>query len=44
MYRDYELTFTVPASYRYLRWFDMAGLMQYADWENLVRPISPTLN
>lgn len=34
--RGYELTFTIPASYWYLRWFDMPGLMQYADWTNLV--------
>lgn len=34
--RDFELTFTIPASYWYLRWFDMPGLMEYADWTNLV--------
>ncbi|KFA48851.1 hypothetical protein S40293_01490, partial [Stachybotrys chartarum IBT 40293] len=34
--RGYELTFTIPASYWYLRWFDMPGLMQYADWTNLM--------
>lgn len=34
--RKYELTFTTPASYWYLRWFDLPGLMKYADWTNLV--------
>lgn len=34
--RGYELTFTIPASYWYLRWFDMPGLLKYADWTNLV--------
>lgn len=33
---DYELTFTVPASFWYLRWFDMPGLLKYADWTNLM--------
>lgn len=40
--RDYELTFTIPASYWYLRWFDMPGLMEYSDWTNLVRYPNPT--
>lgn len=34
--KNYELTFTIPASYWYLRWFDVPGLLQYADWTNLV--------
>ncbi|CAH0045716.1 unnamed protein product [Clonostachys solani] len=34
--KGYELTFTIPASYWYLRWFDMPGLMKYADWTNLM--------
>lgn len=42
--RGYELTFTIPASYWYLRWFDMPGLMQYADWTNLVRHPSLIFN
>lgn len=34
--RDYGLTFTIPASYWYLKYFDMPGLLKYADWTNLV--------
>lgn len=35
--KKYELTFTIPASYWYLRWFDVPKLLKYADWTNLVR-------
>lgn len=30
------LTFTAPSSFWYLRWFDLPGMMKYADWVNLV--------
>ncbi|KAI1852652.1 hypothetical protein JX266_002193 [Neoarthrinium moseri] len=30
------LTFTIPSSFWYLRWFDLPGLLQYADWTNLM--------
>ncbi|KAF9874970.1 bacteriodes thetaiotaomicron symbiotic chitinase [Colletotrichum karsti] len=30
------ITFTIPSSYWYLRWFDMPGLLKYADWTNLM--------
>lgn len=30
------LTFTIPSSFWYLRWFDMPGLLKYADWTNLM--------
>lgn len=33
---DLGLTFTIPASFYYLRWFDMPGLMKYASWTNLM--------
>ncbi|KAK6207386.1 hypothetical protein LQW54_007215 [Pestalotiopsis sp. IQ-011] len=33
---DFGLTFTTPASYWYLRWFDVPGLLKYADWTNLM--------
>ncbi|PHH89143.1 hypothetical protein CDD83_6594 [Cordyceps sp. RAO-2017] len=32
----YGLTFTIPSSYWYLRWFDMPGLLKYADWTNVM--------
>jgi chitinase len=32
----YGLTFTIPASYWYLKWFDVASMLQYADWTNLM--------
>lgn len=35
--RSLELTFTAPSSLWYLRWFDLPGMMKYADWINLVR-------
>lgn len=34
--RDLGITFTAPSSYWYLKWFDIAGLLKYADWVNLV--------
>lgn len=34
--RDFGLTFTIPASYWYLKYFDLPGLLKYADWTNLV--------
>jgi chitinase len=34
--RDLGLTFTAPSSFWYLRWFDLPGLMKYADWVNVV--------
>ncbi|KAF6788479.1 chitinase [Colletotrichum sojae] len=34
--RQLGLTFTIPSSFWYLRWFDMPGLLQYADWTNLM--------
>ncbi|RDW84130.1 uncharacterized protein DSM5745_04456 [Aspergillus mulundensis] len=33
---SYGLTFTIPSSYWYLRWFDVPGMLQYADWVNLM--------
>ncbi|KAJ6608966.1 hypothetical protein B0H10DRAFT_2066126 [Mycena sp. CBHHK59/15] len=37
----YGLTFTAPSSYWYLQHFDLPGLLQHADWVNLMirRPI-----
>ncbi|KAF2719530.1 glycoside hydrolase family 18 protein [Polychaeton citri CBS 116435] len=32
----FELTFTAPSSYWYLRWFDLPGMVKYADWVNLM--------
>lgn len=29
---SYGLTFTIPSSYWYLRWFDLPGLLEYSDW------------
>ncbi|RYP81113.1 hypothetical protein DL770_005976 [Monosporascus sp. CRB-9-2] len=34
--RRLGLTFTIPSSFWYLRWFDMPGLLKYADWTNLM--------
>jgi chitinase len=34
--RSLGLTFTAPSSFWYLRWFDLPGMMKYADWVNLV--------
>ncbi|KAH8706988.1 hypothetical protein GQ44DRAFT_831181 [Phaeosphaeriaceae sp. PMI808] len=34
--RALELSFTIPSSYWYLKWFDMPGLLKYADWANLM--------
>ncbi|KAJ0424780.1 hypothetical protein BJY00DRAFT_326015 [Aspergillus carlsbadensis] len=33
---DFGVTFTAPSSYWYLRWFDLPGMMEYADWINLM--------
>lgn len=32
----YGLTFTVPTSYWYLRWFDLPGMLKHADWVNVM--------
>ncbi|KAL6229061.1 hypothetical protein BDW75DRAFT_246074 [Aspergillus navahoensis] len=32
----FGLTFTAPSSYWYLQWFDLPGLLKYADWINLM--------
>ncbi|KAK5658413.1 hypothetical protein OQA88_2390 [Cercophora sp. LCS_1] len=34
--RKLGLTFTIPSSYWYLKWFDMPNLLKYADWTNLM--------
>lgn len=34
--RHLGLTFTIPSSYWYLKWFDVPGLLQHADWTNLM--------
>ena len=34
--RDIGLTFTAPSSYWYMRWFDLSGMLEYADWMNFV--------
>jgi chitinase len=34
--RRLGLTFTIPSSYWYLKWFDLPGLLKYADWTNLM--------
>ncbi|KAF2000150.1 glycoside hydrolase family 18 protein, partial [Amniculicola lignicola CBS 123094] len=34
--RELGLSFTIPSSYWYLKWFDMPGLLKYADWTNLM--------
>jgi chitinase len=33
---DYGISFTAPSSYWYLRWFDLPGMVEYADWINLM--------
>ncbi|KAI0398768.1 chitotriosidase-1 [Xylaria palmicola] len=33
---NYGLTFTIPTSYWYLRWFDVPGLLEHADWVNMM--------
>ncbi|KAF2717775.1 glycoside hydrolase family 18 protein [Polychaeton citri CBS 116435] len=33
---NYGLSFTIPTSYWYLRWFDVPGMLKYADWANLM--------
>ena len=37
--RKLGITFTVPSSYWYLRWFDLPGMLKYADWLNLVSDV-----
>lgn len=32
----YGLTYTIPTSYWYLRWFDVRALNEYADWTNVM--------
>ncbi|RKU40671.1 hypothetical protein DL546_003055 [Coniochaeta pulveracea] len=34
--RRLGLSFTIPSSYWYLKWFDLPGLLKYADWTNLM--------
>ncbi|KAF1988767.1 glycoside hydrolase family 18 protein [Aulographum hederae CBS 113979] len=34
--RGLGISFTVPSSYWYLRWFDMPGMLKYADWINFM--------
>ncbi|VBB73365.1 Putative Glycoside Hydrolase Family 18 [Podospora comata] len=34
--RRLGITFTIPSSFWYLRWFDLPGLLQYADWANMM--------
>ncbi|KAI0132937.1 glycoside hydrolase family 18 protein [Xylariales sp. AK1849] len=33
---EYGISFTAPSSYWYLRWFDLPGMIEYADWVNLM--------
>lgn len=33
---NYGLSFTIPTSYWYLRWFDVPGMLAYADWANMM--------
>jgi hypothetical protein len=40
----YGITFTIPSSYWYLRWFDLPGLLQYADWVSLMSKCLPLRN
>ncbi|KAI7201665.1 glycoside hydrolase family 18 protein [Hortaea werneckii] len=32
----YGITFTAPSSFWYLRWFNLPGMMKYADWMNFM--------
>jgi chitinase len=41
--RELEITFTAPSSFWYLRWFDLPGMLKYADWVNLVSPTTYNL-
>ncbi|GIJ85609.1 hypothetical protein Asppvi_004468 [Aspergillus pseudoviridinutans] len=34
--RSLGLTFTIPSSYWYLRWFDLPGMVKYVDWINMM--------
>ncbi|KAF9888672.1 hypothetical protein FE257_008430 [Aspergillus nanangensis] len=34
--RKLGITFTAPSSYWYMRWFDLPGMLQYADWMNFM--------
>ncbi|GKZ39502.1 hypothetical protein AbraIFM66950_000449, partial [Aspergillus brasiliensis] len=34
--RTLEISFTLPSSYWYMRWFDIPGLLKYANWINLM--------
>ncbi|KAF3898091.1 Bacteriodes thetaiotaomicron symbiotic chitinase [Trichophyton interdigitale] len=34
--RKLGITFTGPSSFWYMRWFDLPGLLKYADWMNLM--------
>ncbi|KAK4241773.1 hypothetical protein C8A03DRAFT_30078 [Achaetomium macrosporum] len=36
----YGISFTIPSSYWYLRWFDVPGILEYADWANLMSKLS----
>lgn len=29
---NYGMSYIIPSSYWYLRWFDLEGMMKYADW------------
>lgn len=33
---SYGISFTAPSSYWYLQWFDLPGMILYADWINLM--------
>lgn len=33
---DYGLSFTIPSSYWYLKWFDIPSMLKYADWTNIM--------
>ena len=39
--RKYGLTFTIPSSYWYLRWFDVPDLLESADSVNLMSTKPP---
>lgn len=34
--KNWGITFTVPTSYWYLRWFDVPGMVKYVDWINVM--------